>query len=248
VHRRRWRSLGLALAFIAASATGARAAHGVVDLSWGTCSPVVTDIASPSGEPLSLVASQVGNDETHNAYQVWFEIAGAGDDLPDAWRFDEGGCRDGAGYSINHLPPAALAKACPAFQGKAFSLQIKRYRIVPDEMGRPTPRAQGFLACTYPDGATSDPAQRTFLAEFQFDHAATAADSTTAAVECAGAASPMVIRLLAGPRPLGQTTSYLRKGDGAEFTFGAGNTVVTVNGGPFGSSKAGARRKHATYR
>ena len=68
------RSLLVALALVVGSAPTARAAHGVVDLSWGTCAPVVASIASPAAGSLSLIASQLGNDQFHTAYQVRFHV------------------------------------------------------------------------------------------------------------------------------------------------------------------------------
>src|SRR5262245_64497594 len=74
-------------------ATLSYGASGTVDITWGnTCTPVVTDI-TPAVGPVSMIASVIGNDETHAAYQVRYLIASAALTVPDAWRFDAAGCQ-----------------------------------------------------------------------------------------------------------------------------------------------------------
>ena len=56
---------------LVALAPAAEAAHGVVDLSWDRCSPVVAAITRSGtplngGVPASLFMSVIGNDQTHD--------------------------------------------------------------------------------------------------------------------------------------------------------------------------------------
>src|SRR5688572_30978452 len=76
-------------------ATIGQAADGVVEMTWGvTCTPIVTDI-TPTAGPTSIIVSELGNDQTHNAYQVRILVGSAdgSDAVPDAWRFDAAGCQ-----------------------------------------------------------------------------------------------------------------------------------------------------------
>src|SRR5262245_62089089 len=107
-------------------ATVGYAANGVVDLTWGiACSPVVATI-TPTAGPTSVIASETGNDQTHDAYEVRFIMGSATSSVPDAWRFDASGCQTSLGLTINHL-----SKACPNFQGASASIQIKDFSFVP---------------------------------------------------------------------------------------------------------------------
>ena len=226
--------LGVLLAaFAAAIASPAHAAHGVIDLSWGTCAPVVANLESPAAGPLSLIVSVLGNDQTHNAYVVYFVIGSTDDTVPDAWRFDDAGCQAGF-LEMNPIPPTFVAKTCPAFQGIGASMQIKDYDFVPP--GFPfgvfsKTMMRGVLANTYPSGSTTLASQRYHLAHFRFDHTLSVAGPSTPGVSCGGYERPMIVTI--GERG-GQIQrvmcSYLRASDGLEFPFEAGNTVVTVNG------------------
>jgi|SRR5687768_9100770 len=208
-------------------ATVSHGAHGVADVTWGvTCTPIVTDVV-PTAGPVSLMFSELGNDQTHNAYQVRFIVGSATANVPDAWRFDAAGCQGSAFITINHLPPATAAKTCPAFQGATASIQIKDFSFSPAEQGYATTLMRGVLANTYPAGNTSIPTTRYFLAQFIFDHTFSVAGATTPGADCGGFETPMCVAMLKnGPA----TTTYLRMSDGAEFPFEAGNHFVTVNG------------------
>ena len=206
-------------------ATLGYAANGVVEMTWGlTCTPIVTDI-TPTAGPTSVIVSELGNDQTHNAYQVRFLIASADgqDQVPDAWRFDAAGCQGTSFITINHLPPATASKTCPAFQGATASIQIKDYSFLQNNPNYPSTEVRGTLANTYPAGATSLPGTRYFLAQFIFDHTFSVAGAGTPGTDCGGFERPMCIALLTGPaadRPSGEgTTSYLRLADGVEVPF-----------------------------
>jgi hypothetical protein len=215
-------------------ATMGHAANGVVDMTWGvTCTPIVTDIV-PTAGPVSMIVSELGNDQTHNAYQVRFLIASAARTIPDAWEFDAAGCQGTAFITINHLPPATASKTCPAFQGATASIQIKDYSFLSNNPEYPSTEARGVCANTYPAGATSLPGTRYFLAQFIFDHTFSVTGPGTPGTDCGGFETPMCLALLTGDRtgrPEG-STSYLRLADGVEVPFDSGNTFLTVGGSP----------------
>jgi hypothetical protein len=119
-------SLALLLVLAAAAAApGPATAVGTVDLSWNACSPVVPTLERGAPGPVTLFASVVGQDQAHKSYQVRLYIDAYPLAFPDAWRFDAAGCQGSSFIEIRHLPPAAVAKACPAMQGAVPGLQVK---------------------------------------------------------------------------------------------------------------------------
>ena len=234
------------LALVAVAPT-ASAASGVIDLSWHTCSPVVPHVENPDPERvLFLVASVLGNDETHDAYQLKFILASPGLTIPDAWRFDAAGCQEPGMLTIHNQSPALLVKACPSFQGPTFSTQVKSYSLVVGEDG--SPLMQGVLSSSYPTGRTAVASQRYFLGAFLFDHTFSVPGPTTPGTDCGGFETPMVAELLMGTIDDAWQTSYRRRSDQQHVPFVPGNTRVTVNGsvpaaGPtWGGIKAAYRR------
>jgi hypothetical protein len=216
--------LVLASGFVLGLAPASQAAHGVVDLSWGTCSPVVSSITDPPPGPLSLIVSQLGSDQIHKAYQVVFHLSAVEGTVPDAWRFDAAGCGSTSRITFNSSPPPALAKSCPAFKGQN-SLMLAGYSPWP--VGSET-LMRGLMAVTY-SSATSLATQRSFLAEIVFDHALSVEGPTTPGINCGGFEAPIVIGLLVDPVGVGHSTEYLGQ-DNLEHSFEAGSTSVTVNG------------------
>ena len=215
-------------------ATLGHAANGVVDLTWGvTCTPIVQDI-TPTATPTSMIASELGNDQTHNAYQVRVLIGSASLTIPDAWRFDADGCQGTAFLSINHLPPATAVKTCPAFQGTNTSFQLKDYAFVNPGGIYATSIVRSYLANTYPAGMTAIGTTRYFLAQWIFDHTFSVAGATTPGVDCGGFSTPMCVALLSGTRSAqteGGTSSYLRMSDGVEIPFDPGpNNWLSTHG------------------
>ena len=221
----KFRPLVLAGGFVLCLAPASQAAHGVVDLSWGTCSPVVNSIVDPGNGPLSLIVSQLGNDRSHMAYQVRFQLGGVDDVVPDAWRFDASGC-GASRISFHSSPPTSLAKTCPAFQGGS-PMVLTNFAPFPEGSSYAQTLMRGVLVNAY-GAVRAQPTQRSFLAEFVFDHAFSVEGPTTPGVNCGGLEEPIVIKLLFDTAG-NERTSYLED-NGLEYTFEPGNTTVTVNG------------------
>ena len=198
----------------------ASAAPGTISMSWGTCSPIVSDVANPPTGPLGLIFSVVGNDETHSAYQVRFLIASSTGEIPDAWRFDAAGC--GAGLlTVKHAPSPALAPSCPRFTGSgSWAIATEHFGALPEDPSI----LRGILMLQY-DPVTADPGLRYFLAEFRFDHTYSVTGPTTPGVSCGGYETPLCFMFGSEPN------SYLREVDGVEVHFPHGNEVVTVHSG-----------------
>jgi len=210
----------------------AGAATGDIAMSWGSCSPIVRDVTA-TNSTMSLFISVIGNDETHEAYQVRFVMGGADHMVPDAWRFDSQGCQAAALLTINHLPSGAHAKTCPAFQGNtASSTQLKAFGFVGPNGVYDLGIMRGVLANIYSEGSTSTASQRYFLAEFRFDHIQSAVGEGVPGVTCGGLETPLCFNLLTGIQdPNVGTSSYYRLGDPTEIVFDWNpSTWVTVNG------------------
>jgi hypothetical protein len=221
-------------AFLFATALSVRvagAAPGEVSLSWNTCSPIVQDIAATNGTA-RLFVSVLGNDDTHSAYAVDVIIGSADRSVPDAWRFDEAGCQPTALFSIPDRPDAATALVCPAFQGEAASTEvIKHFGMIPAGTDYSTASARCVFLNSYPDGATSLPGQRYFLAEFRFDHVQSVVGEGVPGVTCGGLETPLCFKLLTGPDNLLTTTKYFSLSQQREDYFeSSANAWVTVNG------------------
>ena len=210
------------------------AANGAIDLTWGaTCTPIVQNI-TPTNVATSMIASELGNDQTHNAYQVRALIGSATRTIPDAWRFDAAGCQGTSFIQLNHLPPAAASKACPAFQGAAnTSFQLKDYHFVNPGSIYDQTIVRFYLANTYPAGFTTLAAQRYFLMQAIFDHTFSVNGATTPGTDCGGFETPMCIALLQGDRRPEEsgTSSYIKLADGLEYFFdNSPNSFLTVHG------------------
>ena len=218
-------------------ATLGHAANGQVDLTWGTtCTPIVQDLTNPPAGPVSLIASVIGNDQTHTGYQVVFLLGSAARTVPDAWRFDAdaSACQGSSFITINHVPPGSAVKTCPAFNGTVSVLQIKEYKFVNKSSIYAPTLMKGLLANAYPAGNTTVATQRYFLAQFLFDHSFSVPGATTPGVTCGGYETPMCVALLQGVRndeTEGSSTKYVQFGTNAEIPFDESpNDWLTTHG------------------
>lgn len=229
-------ALVLTLAFVglagSASATGA---VPTVDLSWHDCSPVVTSVTGPVPGTYRLYVSALGQEEAHQGYVVRLHVRSADwSPVPDAWRFDHDGCQGPSRIEIRHLPPPALAKFCPAFQGTASSMQLAQYAFDPA-----TGRAELDLGNRYPDGVPApEPTVRSFLLGVDFHHAHSVTWTVNPGAACGGFEKDMVIsftlnlgchRPSPSDCPPPPPPSWLDM-QGEEHDFAVGNGSVTFCG------------------
>jgi hypothetical protein len=217
------RSLVVTALLAALSLIPAARAHAAATLAltWDSCTGPVDRVSSGPG-PYSLYASVVGPNEPHKAYEVWVAIGDSQGLVPDAWRFDEAGCQGTARATVDHLPPAAEAAACPALQGDLQSLQIRAVDLWPAAFGLPTTLLRVVLASAYPAGVQNpDLNQRYFLARFAFDHTRSVDGPGIPGASCGGFETPMVLRDFRG--------AYLTT-DGVEVPFvGVGTATARFN-------------------
>jgi hypothetical protein len=200
----------------------AQAAAGTIDLSWNACSPLVADLDPTGPGPLSLYASVIGHSDPHDGYEVWGYLGDADDLLPDAWAFQQGGCQGSSRFQVDHLPPAEVASACPAFQGDLVSLQIKAFQRATPSSGFPQTLGNFVIANVYPKGVGNpDPNQRQFLARFLFDHTHSVPGATSGD-QCGGYERSLCFFL--HPARL----NYVHQGIESRFT--PGQVFVTFRG------------------
>ena len=205
-------------------ATQGHAANGVIDITWGgLCAPVVQNITPATTPATSLIASVLGNDQTHTGHQVVFLIGSANRDVPDAWRFDAAGCQGSSFLTMNHLAPASAVKTCPSFAGASTVLNIKEYGFVATGSIYDPDTMYGLIADAHPDGVTALPGTRYFLGQWLFDHSFSVAGPGTPGTDCGGFETPMCVALLTGNRHVvfeGGTSNYVA--GGVEFPFDEG--------------------------
>ncbi len=154
---------GLALLLAVAPAR----ADGVITISWNGCTGPI-DLDTNGGSTVGAFVSVLGQSQTAQSYQCVTIGGTPGTAMHDAWRFDPGGCEAGR-FTLDHLAPTTVAKACPSFQGALPSLQIKDYAF-----NAATGKVKITLANAYPNGgagnaAATNPTQRYFLAGYEFD-------------------------------------------------------------------------------
>ncbi len=244
--------LAVVLAGVALLAGGAilppatQAAPGTVDLSWESCSSVVANVESPTSGPMTLVVSEIGNDEEQYGYRVVIMFHGPNDLVPDAWRFDAVGCHSqwgGVALQMNQLPSGAISKACPAFQGNHPSNQIREVSFITDPISQ-LPGAAGYytppstwmlfnFANLYPQGNTTVASQRYHLVSIVMDHTYSASGTTSPGVNCGGFDQPMVFTSAWEGPPQSFVTGFMATYLGADYfdhEFLRGNTTLTVHG------------------
>ena len=217
-------------------------ADGTISLTWDGCvGPVVKSLAP--GDKISLYASVIGQTALYEAHAVDVmvatscpgSVAGGGGlgPLPDAWRFENGGCQNPSSTSpyltIDQYPPPELAATCPAFQqGSEPSVQVKGFTY-------DAATGMGRLRCwsAYPSHpiASVNPATRYHLARFVIDQTKGGVGPSVPGSTCGGLETPLCLSL-----------GYIAWLDlqGSEFGWTIGNQCVTVND-PTNSTKcAGA--------
>ena len=219
----RWSSL-LSLAAVAALSPSPAFAQSI-DLSWQTCSPIVVDWTAQPGATVSVIASVTGQSQPHKAYELWWIVGDAESRIPDAWRFDSGGC--GAGLcEIAPQPLSGLAKSCPALVPTATQqVAISLFQLAPGGLGYPTSMGSGSIAVAYPSGSSAtNPGSRYHAARFTFNFAYAVNGLGNGSSTCGGLERPLTLRLVR------ERVSWLDMND-MEHDWNVGNGMITVNGG-----------------
>jgi DNA-binding beta-propeller fold protein YncE len=154
------------------------AAGGNVRLSWNSCDPQRSDTSFAGPGPYTLVISAVGVPGPNDAHDTQIVI---GPVVPDAWRFEPGGCQpDGR---VQFLPDA-FAPECLALLGVG-PLAITDFSYDLD-----LHLAHVRLAIAYNETDAS-PTQRYTLWKVVFDHSASIAGSDGDPATCDQAGAPV---------------------------------------------------------
>jgi len=214
---------GLTVLAVLAFAGTSFAAPGTVQMSWNGCNTTpVTDLAFTAGQaaPLPLYVFVTNQSDNALSYQVKILFGNsATKTVPDAWRFDPIGCQMSAFVTLNHQPPAAVAKSCLSFQdagGPHASLQIKDVNFAPVSSGYATTLLLAQVANAFPNnnaGNTVNPAAKYFLMDAEFNQSASIVGPTVdPAVACGQAEVPVCFNLASA-------TYIIADGSGTEIPF-----------------------------
>lgn len=219
------KTLTIALMLVAlAGSANIGAAYESVNLSWNGCTGPTNRTVLP-GEIVSMYASVIGHSEPHRAYQFRI-VYGTGAGPPaDAWRFDGGSCQGTSRLTWVHVAPPEVAATCPTFHGTLATLQIED-RTYDSNNGLST----FYFAVAYPNGGLGnrtevDPAQRYFLARWQFDHSNSVNGGGTPGQTCGGVGQPTCIALIG----LSTHPASWVDTDGVERPWAFANMFVTAN-------------------
>ena len=160
-----------------------------VNLTWNSCTGV-HEKTILSGQPASLYATVLGHSAEITAYQVSLTIAtGAVEPwkaVPDAWRFDIGGCQGPARLTMDLVG----SKACPNIVGAAPAAQTNTYVYDPITKVATSQLAIQFLAA---GSGALNPTTRYLLARWTFDHTNSVDGDGTPGVSCGRLEQPMCI-------------------------------------------------------
>ena len=191
--------MGMAVLALLAVAGKSDAANGTINMTWDTGVGAIDKTGAPGGAGITyeIFMSVLGIDQLHKAYDVRMIYGDASQNVPDAWRFDAVGCEGSSLVTLDHLPPAAVSKACPAFmQTSAPSLQIKDVSLSPNTDPYATTLMRCVLANSYPNGvATINPATRYFLAGFKFDFTFGVTGPSDPGNTCGGMETPVCFKM-----------------------------------------------------
>ncbi len=239
--------IAVAMSWLMLTAPGVLA-EPLVDLSWDTCSPIVSAKEPVPGQPLSTLYCTIsGMDQPHTGYQInlWFAAempCRTATSTPDAWRFDLGGCQ---GPSFGVIRTTTTSKTCPMLAGPLTPFAITDLRYSPDDSMTPSGAMRARVAVSYLDGVrTPDPAVRYQLFRIEMDHTYAVTGAGTPGETCGGFESPMCFALWSGTDTVmgecygffARTASSYLDAQGSEqfLRIGQGYASFGVGSGPFG--------------
>lgn len=169
-------SLGLAmLAFV-----GSAAAQPTIRLSWNGCDPQTLNKNYSAPAVYTLVASASNVSDGNYGHDLTLVIGPA---VPDAWRFDDGGCQSG---QLTYLTSAVNKATCPTLNG-ANALLITQF-VYDHTAGKAQLRATITYDPVFPVVST-----RYTLWQFKFDHSLSIAGTDADPSTCDGAGNLLAI-------------------------------------------------------
>ena len=198
------------------------AGAGTIGLAWHACNGPINITMFPGALPVAPVVVN-GMTQGVRGYEFRVAISDANGTLPDAWRFDEGGCQGpDRGYVTWTLPDFGL-RVCPPFQGPIWSTHEASLTLATPEAGLPPTTAVVRLRNTYFDIDLPRTGSR-HLGLMIFDHELSVVGEAQSAQTCGGLERSMCLTLL-------PEHCYFVAADGQHVPFEIGNGTITANGG-----------------
>ena len=155
-----------------------------VRLSWNSCESWIPDQVFSSPDTYKLVLSATECDGQYVGHSAVIDIAPG--PIPDAWRFDDGGCQTSSQWLAS---TGAFSKACPALRAASGVTESSYYGIDPS-----SGHGRLVLSCQHA-GYTASPVERYTLWTITLDHAYSVVGPTTSGVDCGGVELPLVFGL-----------------------------------------------------
>jgi hypothetical protein len=211
----------LATAFAALLLAG-NARASTLDLSWDACDSAVERRGPDGPQPPTLYVTVAGQDAAHKAYFIvihGYASDGGPPAVPDAWRFDFGGCAGYAAAAIQYPTDAS----CPPFHGNIASTPTSDLRIQDD----------GSLVINlirgYPPGVNPvDPQVRSVVARISFDHSRSVVGPGVPGTSCGGFEREVTWSVI---MPAGHVGSAWLDLQGTQHFFEVGRPRATFCGG-----------------
>ncbi len=213
-----------ALPLLAHTTAPAHAA-GTIDRSWDACAPITVVKSMGAPQPYRLYVSMTGQADVLRGYQAFCDVAAlVPAPLPDAWRFDAGGCQGPDRVVFRTLPTPAEGVNCLALQspGPTFAITDYAYDVV-------TRRGRILISKALPSGsAIPNPALRYHLAAVEFDHTASVVGTGAPDGACGGFERDVIIAVSGTPNltdPASVQHPFAAGGNAAVTYVGSGGPV-----------------------
>jgi hypothetical protein len=170
-----------------------------VDLSWDSCSPLVTARKPVPGETVvDLYVSVTGLEQAHKGYVANVVFTGNSPcrqimAAPDAWRFDPEGCQ----ATLGTISFTAPSKTCPPLHGNAPLLfTVQDFHVDEQDLSG---AMVAFGAAAYPQHVqVPDPNQRYVMMRIRFDLGDAVEGPGEPGLTCGGLETPMCFSLRTG--------------------------------------------------
>jgi hypothetical protein len=156
----------------------------LVRLSWNSCDSWASDQVFRTPGIYKLVLSATECDGQYVGHSSVIDIAPG--PIPDAWRFDDGGCQTSSQWFPS---TGAFSKTCPALRETSGFTESSYYGI-----DQSSGHGRLVLSCQHA-GYTATSAERYTLWTITLDHAYSVVGPTTPGVDCGGVELPLAFGL-----------------------------------------------------
>ena len=177
---------------VATSGAAPARADTTIRGSWNfSCASTVTEIVLGGSERHRLTFGQAGADSLPRTIRLVLELSAAdGGPIPDAWRFDAGGCQGPDLLSWDYFVAAAI-KTCPGNMPPVAQTVTHDVRLAPDGQSLRFEFERTFATPSVLRGLS----ERLVLS-LLFDHSASVAGTASGGAACGGVERPVCLRLV----------------------------------------------------